>query len=122
MLRTSGKGSLVAVILLLLHLSGGQANARSVLVPMGDMGGKFFTLPTRSVLANTVMAAYQRPYGLNFEVWRPQGMPAGWYAQPLGVRPYGRRRQHRPDRCPRRLRRPHEGARADPGDGLLDVR
>ena len=80
MFRTSGKGSLVAVILLLLHLSGGQADARSVLVPMGDMGGKFFTLPTRSVLANTVMAAYQRPYGLNFEVWRPQGMPAGWYA------------------------------------------
>ena len=80
MLRTLGKGSLVAVILLLLHLSGGQADARSVLVPMGDMGGKFFTLPTRSVLANTVMAAYQRPYALNFEVWRPQGMPAGWYA------------------------------------------
>ena len=52
----------------------------SVLVPMGNMGGKFFTLPTRSVLANTVMAAYQRPYALNFEVWRPQGMPAGWYA------------------------------------------
>ena len=80
MFRTSGKGSLVAVILLLLHLSGGQADAQSVLVPMGNMGGKFFTLPTRSVLANTVMAAYQRPYALNFEVWRPQGLPAGWYA------------------------------------------
>ena len=80
MLRTLGKGSLVAVILLLLHLSRGQADAQPSLVPMGDMGGKFFTLPMRSVLANTVMAAYQRPYGLNFEVWRPQGMPAGWYA------------------------------------------
>ena len=60
MFRTSGKGSLVAVILLLLHLSGGQADARSVLVPMGNMEGKCFTLSTRSVLANTVMAAYQR--------------------------------------------------------------
>ena len=80
MFRTLGKGSLVAVILLLLHLSGEQADAQPVLVPTGNMEGKCFMLSTQSVLANTVMAAYQRPYALNFEVWRPQGMPAGWYA------------------------------------------
>jgi len=47
---------------------------------MGDLEGGAFVMPMRSVLANTVMAAYQKPYALNFEVWRPQGMPAGWYA------------------------------------------
>ena len=27
-----------------------------------------------------VLAAYQRPYAMNFEVWKPEGLPAGWYA------------------------------------------
>ncbi|MCR5347651.1 MAG: hypothetical protein K6E38_07730 [Fretibacterium sp.] len=27
-----------------------------------------------------IMAAYQRPYAMNFEIWKPEGLPAGWYA------------------------------------------
>ncbi len=78
MLRTAGRGFLAAVILLFLLLTRGDA--QSVLVPMADVQRGAFVVPMRPVLANTVMAAYQKPYALNFEVWRPQGMPAGWYA------------------------------------------
>ena len=27
-----------------------------------------------------VMSAYQRAYAMNFEIWRPSDLPAGWYA------------------------------------------
>ena len=27
-----------------------------------------------------VMAAYQKAYAMNFEIWRPAGLPVGWYA------------------------------------------
>ena len=27
-----------------------------------------------------VMAAYQKAYAMSFEIWRPQDLPAGWYA------------------------------------------
>ncbi len=27
-----------------------------------------------------VMAAYQKPYAMNFEIWKPSDLPAGWYA------------------------------------------
>jgi uncharacterized membrane protein YgcG len=30
--------------------------------------------------AASVIAAYQEAYGMNFEVWRPEGLPAGWFA------------------------------------------
>lgn len=76
MLRTAEKSFFAAVILLCLLGTGGEA--QSVLVD--GMGGSSFVVPMRPVLANTVMAAYQKAYALNFEVWRPQGMPAGWYA------------------------------------------
>ena len=75
MLRTAEKSFFAAVILLCLLGTGGEA--QSVLVD--GMGGSSFVVPMRPVLANTVMAAYQKAYALNFEVWRPQGMPAGWY-------------------------------------------
>lgn len=26
------------------------------------------------------MSAYQKPYAMNFEIWKPQDLPAGWYA------------------------------------------
>lgn len=28
----------------------------------------------------TVMSAYQKVYAMNFEIWRPTDLPAGWYA------------------------------------------
>ncbi len=27
-----------------------------------------------------VMSAYQKPYAMNFEIWKPMGLPSGWYA------------------------------------------
>lgn len=27
-----------------------------------------------------VMSAYQKAYAMNFEIWQPSGLPAGWYA------------------------------------------
>lgn len=29
---------------------------------------------------SAVMAAYQKAYAMNFEIWRPSDLPAGWYA------------------------------------------
>ena len=83
MLRTAEKGfraAMLFVCVLFLFLAGRGADARSLLVSAGGPGSGTFIVPMRSVLANTVMAAYQKPYALNFEVWRPNGLPAGWYA------------------------------------------
>jgi hypothetical protein len=36
-----------------------------------------WTVPAR---ANPVIAAYQQVYNMNFEVYRPEGLPLGWFA------------------------------------------
>ncbi len=38
------------------------------------------TLYSSPVFRGTVMSAYQQAYAMNFEIWKPQGLPAGWYA------------------------------------------
>ena len=30
--------------------------------------------------SGAVMSAYQKPYAMNFEIWKPYDLPAGWYA------------------------------------------
>lgn len=30
--------------------------------------------------SGAVMSAYQKSYAMNFEIWKPQDLPAGWYA------------------------------------------
>ena len=30
--------------------------------------------------SGAVMSAYQKAYAMNFEIWKPQDLPAGWYA------------------------------------------
>ena len=30
--------------------------------------------------SGVVMSAYQKAYAMNFEIWKPQDLPAGWYA------------------------------------------
>lgn len=37
------------------------------------------SLSERNAQAATILAAYQKIYGMNFEIWRPQGLPAGWF-------------------------------------------
>ena len=37
------------------------------------------TFPEKSYSA-AVMSAYQEPYAMNFEIWKPYDLPAGWYA------------------------------------------
>jgi hypothetical protein len=39
--------------------------------------GFFAPVPAR---AASVMAAYQRIYGMNFEIYRPEGLSSGWFA------------------------------------------
>jgi hypothetical protein len=41
--------------------------------------GVALCLPSPS-RADSVMAAYQKIYGMNFEICRPAGLPAGWFA------------------------------------------
>ena len=34
----------------------------------------------RNYHSGTVFAAYQKAYAMNFEIWKPMGLPGGWYA------------------------------------------
>ena len=42
-------------------------------------GNAFAMTPARTYSVG-VMAAYQQAYAMNFEIWKPQDLPAGWYA------------------------------------------
>ncbi|MDR3230310.1 MAG: hypothetical protein LBT65_02625 [Synergistaceae bacterium] len=35
---------------------------------------------TECALAEPLIAAYQQIYNMNFTIWRPEGLPTGWYA------------------------------------------
>ena len=39
-----------------------------------------FAMTSAPVFRGTVMSAYQQAYAMNFEIWKPQDLPAGWYA------------------------------------------
>ena len=32
------------------------------------------------IYSGVIMGAYQKAYAMNFEIWKPQDLPAGWYA------------------------------------------
>ena len=38
------------------------------------------TLYSPTVFRGTVMSAYQQAYAMNFEIWKPNDLPPGWYA------------------------------------------
>ena len=42
--------------------------------------GSSTTLQGTRTYSGVVMAAYQKAYAMNFEVWKPADLPAGWYA------------------------------------------
>ena len=42
--------------------------------------GAGVTLQGTRTYSGVVMAAYQKAYAMNFEVWKPADLPAGWYA------------------------------------------
>ncbi|MCR4817456.1 MAG: hypothetical protein K5841_00690 [Fretibacterium sp.] len=64
-----GRSVLVLVCLL---LAGGGAGAAQPEILLQPGYGLMYDA--------AVMAAYQRPYAMNFEIWKPEGLPAGWYA------------------------------------------
>ena len=37
-------------------------------------------MSSEALYASTVMSAYQQAYAMNFEIWKPEDLPAGWYA------------------------------------------
>ena len=62
----------------ILFVSGGRSDAQSLFVPGGGCAPEVST--GCRIAGNAVFAAYQKAYAMNFEVWRPEGMPGGWYA------------------------------------------
>lgn len=75
----NGKGcSLAAAMVAILFVSGGRSDAQSSFVPGGGCAPGVST--GCRIAGNAVFAAYQKAYAMNFEVWRPEGMPGGWYA------------------------------------------
>ena len=43
------------------------------------LSGKAYAMP-RPRVSIAVMNAYQEAYAMNFEIWKPRDLPAGWYA------------------------------------------
>ncbi|MDY6399455.1 MAG: hypothetical protein SPL10_07545 [Synergistales bacterium] len=65
----------LTVSVLLIFFSGSsQAVERLTMTPNGAV------LYGARTYSGVVMAAYQRAYAMNFEIWKPQDLPAGWYA------------------------------------------
>lgn len=46
---------------------------------LGD-GSSVSLLGGYNYYSGTVVAAYQKVYAMNFEIWKPFGLPSGWYA------------------------------------------
>ena len=46
------------------------------------LAAMLISAPASAAVSNSgvVMTAYQRAYAMNFEIWKPGGLPAGWYA------------------------------------------
>ena len=60
--------------LLLFFSEGSQAVERLTMTPGGTV------LYGTQRYSGVVMAAYQKAYAMNFEIWKPGDLPAGWYA------------------------------------------
>ncbi|MBQ6776579.1 MAG: hypothetical protein IJP53_08985 [Synergistaceae bacterium] len=43
-------------------------------------GPNGYTLYNAQRYSGVVMSAYQKAYAMNFEIWKPRDLPAGWYA------------------------------------------
>ena len=65
---------LLIVFLLIIFPNDLQAAERISISPNGAV------LYGARTYSGVVMSAYQKAYAMNFEIWKPQDLPAGWYA------------------------------------------
>ena len=65
---------LFMVLLLIMFSSNLQAAERLTVNPNGAV------LYGARTYSGVVMSAYQKVYAMNFEIWKPRDLPAGWYA------------------------------------------
>ena len=73
------KGAALAAVACLL-LTGVAWAAQGVVVLPSSPVGPYVPMPGAWPHHGPTMAAYQRAYAMNFEIWQPAGLPAGWYA------------------------------------------
>ncbi len=80
MRRSFRKSAVLVVASVCLVLSGASFSEASFVYPgscpVSPGGVAVWPFPQ----GGAVIAAYQQPYAMNFEVWKPMGLPAGWYA------------------------------------------
>ena len=70
------KLSFISIILISIIIFPGSSQAveRLTIAPNGSV------LYGSRTYSGVVMSAYQKAYAMNFEIWKPQDLPAGWYA------------------------------------------
>ena len=62
------------LISLIIFSSNASAVERLTITPNGSV------LYGSRTYSGVVMSAYQKAYAMNFEIWKPHDLPAGWYA------------------------------------------
>ena len=65
---------ITALFIMFMPPGNSQAAERLAVVPGG------VELYDARTYSGVVMAAYQKAYAMNFEIWKPRDLPAGWYA------------------------------------------
>ena len=65
---------LFIVLFLIIFPDNLQAAERITMTPNGAV------LYNSRTYSGVVMSAYQKAYAMNFEIWKPRDLPAGWYA------------------------------------------
>ncbi|MBR6901903.1 MAG: hypothetical protein IKN30_07585 [Synergistaceae bacterium] len=65
---------LIVSALIILFSESSQAVERLSMSPNGAV------LYGTRTYSGVVMAAYQKAYAMNFEIWKPRDLPSGWYA------------------------------------------
>ena len=71
---------MVYALLICLLLGESCAHAASYPAPYPAPGFQSSGYAVQPWTPGMAMAAYQKAYAMNFEIWRPSGLPAGWYA------------------------------------------
>ena len=73
-LRSGKKFILAAALSLIMPLSCANSAERLIYSPDGVI------LRGARSYSRVVMSAYQKAYAMNFDIWKPDNLPAGWYA------------------------------------------
>ena len=74
-IKTFNKALLFAALAANLIIYQAESVERITITP-----GRGAALQGTRTYSGVVMAAYQKAYAMNFEIWKPSDLPAGWYA------------------------------------------